>query len=178
MAGNPSSVTGERSNSKVAAVFPNEATARAAAARVHSTLQLSDAQVQVITPADHRPGRKLEPESHGIVRTIIRAHVRLGLLGAVAGGVAFGVLWAMGLPMIVNSAALAAAVMVAFGAVAGLMLGGLVSLRPDHDLYINKVHDALGEGRSAVVVHAFSRAQNAQAEDLLKGASGEVVSTL
>ena len=80
--------------------------------------------------------------------------------------------------MIVNSAVMAAAVIVAFGVVAGLMLGGLVSLRPDHDLYINKVYEALGEGRSAVVVHAFSREQNAQAEALLRGASGEVVATL
>lgn len=177
MAGN-SSLTGEVSNGKVAAVFANETAAREVAARVRSTLQLSDAQVQVITPADRRPGHKLEPESQGIFRTIIRAHVRLGLLGVVAGAVAFGVLWTMGLPMIVNSAVMAAAVMVAFGAVAGLMLGGLVSLRPDHDLYINKVYDALGQGRSAVVVHSFSRKQNVQAEDLLKGASGEVVSTL
>ncbi|MCY7355566.1 MAG: hypothetical protein LH470_10935 [Lysobacter sp.] len=171
-------LTAEVSNSKVAAIFTNEATAHEVAARLRSTLQLSDAQVQVITPADRRPGHKLEPESQGIFRTIIRAHVRLGLLGAVAGAAAFGVLWWMELPLIVNSAVMAAAVMVAFGAVAGLMLGGLVSLRPDHDLYINKVYDALGEGRSAVVVHAFSREQSAQAKDLLKGASGEVVSTL
>ena len=173
-----SPLTGEMSNSKVAAVFTHAAQANAVATQLRSALQLSDAQVQVITPADRKPGRKLEPESHGIFRTIVRAHVRLGLLGAVAGAVAFGVLWAMELPLIVNSAVLAAAVMVAFGAVAGLMLGGLVSLRPDHDLYINKVYDALGEGHSAVVVHAFSRAQMAQAEDLLKAASGEVVSTL
>lgn len=173
-----SSITGELSNSKVAAVFPSEGAAREIAAHVRRTLQISDAQVQVITPGDRTPGRKLEPESRGILRTIIRAHVRLGLLGAAVGAAAFGVLWAMELPMIVNSAVMAAAVMVAFGAVAGLMLGGLVSLRPDHDVYINKVYAALGEGRSAVVVHAFSREQNAQAEALLRAASGEVVATL
>jgi len=175
---NNSSVTGEVSNNKVAAVFTSEATAREVAARVRNSMQLSDAQVQVITPADRRAGRKLEPESRGILRTIIRAHVRLGLLGAVVGAAAFGVLWAKEVPMIVNSAVMAAAVMVAFGSVAGLMLGGLVSLRPDHDGYINKVYEALGEGCSAVVVHAFSREQNAQAEALLKDASGEVVATL
>ena len=163
------SLTGEVSNSKVAAVFASEASAREVAGRVRSTLQLSDAQVQVITPADRRPGHKPGPESQGIFHTIVRAHVHLGLWGAVAGAVAFAVLWAMGLPMIVNSAALAAPVMVAFGAVAGLMLGGLVSLRPDHDPYINKVFDALGEGRSAVVVHAFSREQNAQAAGVAQG---------
>lgn len=177
MTGN-SLLTGEVSNSKVAAIFADETAARAVAMRVQTTLQLTDAQVQVITPADRKPGRKLEPESDGIFHTILRTHAVLCLLGAVAGAVVFGVLWAMAVPMIVNSAVMAAAVIVVFGAVAGLMLGGLVSLRPDHDLYINKVFDALGEGHSAVVVHAFSREQNAQAEALLKAASGEVVATL
>ncbi len=147
-------------------------------AQIRGKLQLSAAQVKVITPRDRRPGGKLEPESEGIFRTIIRAHLRLGLLGAVAGAVAFGVMWSMGIPMIVNSAVMAGAVIVAFGVVAGLLLGGLASLRPDHDLYILKVFDALGEGRSAVVVHAFSREQSAHAEELLKEASGEVISTL
>ena len=122
-------LTGEVSNSKVAGIFASESAARAEAARVRATLQLSDAQVQVVTPADPRPGHKLEPESHGIFRTMIRAHVVLGLLGAIAGAMAFGVMWTMAIPFIVNSAVMAAAVLVGFGAVAGLMFGGLVTLR-------------------------------------------------
>ena len=170
-------LTGEVSNSKVAAVFANATAAGEVAARLRSTLQLSEAQVQVITPTDRHPGRMLEPESRGIWRTIVRSHVRLGALGAVAGAVAFAVLWARGLPWIVNSAVMAACVLVGFGTVAGLLLGGLLTLRPDHDLYIIKVLEALADGRSAVVVHAFSREQNAQAAALLSEAHGEVVST-
>ena len=171
-------LTEEVSNSKVAGIFANEPAARAEADRLRAALQLSDAQVQVITPSDPRPGHKLEPESHGIFRTMIRAHVVLGLLGAVAGALAYAVLWSMDIPYIVNSAVMAASVLVAFGAVAGLMFGGLVTLRPDHDPFINRVREALGEGRSAVVVHAFSREQNAQARELLQHASDDVVSTL
>jgi len=177
MAGS-SPLTSEVSNSKVAAIFPSAARAQEVAAHLRGSLGLSEAQVQVITPADPRPGQKLEPESEGIFRTILRAHLMLGVLGAAVGAAAFGVMWAMGLPLIVNSAALAAGVIIAFGALAGLFLGGLVSLRPDHDLYINKVFDALGEGRSAVVVHAFSGEQKTQVESLLNSASGEVVATL
>ena len=177
MTGN-SPLTGEVSNSKVAAIFVDERAARAVAAHLQAALQLSDAQVEVITPGDRGPGRKLEPESEGIFRTIVRTHVVLGLAGAVAGGLVFAVLWAMAVPMIVNSATMAAAVIVVFGIVAGLMLGGLVSLRPDHDRYISRVQEAIGEGRSAVVVHAFSREQNAQAAGMLRAASGEVVATL
>lgn len=171
-------LTGEVSNSKVAAVFTDASKARDVAARVRSSLQLSEAQVQVVTPTDLRPGQKLEPESQGIFRTMIRSHLILGALGAVAGAVLFAVLWARGLPLIVNSAVMAASVLVAFGAVAGLFLGGLVTLRPDHDLYIIKVREALADGHSAVVVHAFSREQSAQAAVLLGDAHGEVVSTL
>ena len=177
MAGD-SYLTGEVSNSKVAAVFTDASVARDVAARLRSALKLSEGQVQVITPADREPGRKLEPEGRGIFRTIVRSHVRLGALGAVAGAALFGVLWARGIPLISNSATMAAGVLVAFGTVAGLMLGGLVSLRPDHDLYIIKVREALADGRSAVVVHAFSREQNSEAAVLLSQAHGEVVSTL
>ena len=61
---------------------------------------------------------------------------------------------------------------------AGVMFGGLVTLRPDHDPLILKVQQATRAGRSAVVVHAFSHAQGAQARELLQQASDEVVSTL
>lgn len=172
-----SPLTAEASGSKVAAVFADEAAAREVAVRVRTRLELSDAQVQVATPAEARPGRKLEPESHGIFRTMIRAHVVLGIGGALAGAVVFAVMWAMVIPSIVNSAVMAAAVLVAFGAVAGLMLGGLVTLRPDHAPYIIKVSEALQEGRCAVVVHAFSREQSRQARDSPERAGGEVVAT-
>lgn len=173
-----SKLTGEVSNSKVAAVFADADTAREVAGRVRRALQLSDAQVQVITPFDRRPGLKLEPEDRGIFRTLVRAHVKLGALGVVAGLLVFAFLWARGVPWIVNSAVLAAGVLVSFGALAGLLLGGLMTLRPDHDPYILKVRDALGKGRSAVVVHAFTRQQKLDAEELLHAASGEVVATL
>jgi hypothetical protein len=134
--------------------------------------------VQLITPREGRVGRKLEPESHGIFVTMIRAHVGLGLAGAVVGALAFAVLYAMGLPFIVNSAPAAAAIAVFFGTVAGLLMGGLVTLRPDHDLYILKIREAVGEGRCAVVVHALSHQQMEIAADMLRRSGGDVVRTL
>ncbi|MEO6519210.1 MAG: hypothetical protein ABIO17_09495, partial [Pseudoxanthomonas sp.] len=126
----------ELSNSKVAAIFADPVVARETAGRLRQALQLEEAQVQLIGPGDPLPGRKLEPESGGIFRTMLRAHLRLGLLGGVAGAVVFAVLWNKGIPYIVNSAMVAAAVLVGFGAVGGLFLGGLMTLRPDHDPYI------------------------------------------
>lgn len=173
-----SAVTGEVSNSKVAAVFPGEAAALAAAQAVAAALDLDAAQVQVITPSEPHPGRKLEPESRGIWRTIVVAHVRLGIVGAVVGVVAFAVLYAIGLPFITASPVAAALILLGFGAVAGLMLGGLVSLRPDHDRYVEATRDAMEAGNTTVVVHAFSVEQRQQAAEFLRGQGGEVTSTL
>ena len=173
-----SPITGELSNSKVAAVFPDESAARQAAQGVGAALSLGPAQVQVITPADTHPGRKLEPESRGIWRTIIVAHVKLGIVGAVAGLLVFAVMYWMGVPFIVNSAVAAVLVLLFFGAVAGLFLGGLVSLRPDHDRYVEATRDAMASGSTTVVVHAFSTAQRDQAIDYLRAQGGEVTSTL
>ncbi|MGO4221667.1 hypothetical protein AB4Y64_07395 [Lysobacter sp. TAF61] len=171
-------ITGEVSNSKVAAVLDSQAAALQAADSIRRTLHLKDSQVRVVAPHDQRAGKKLEPESQGIFSTMLRAHFWLGLLGAGLGAALFGVLWALKVPFIVNSAAYAAGAVIFFGAVAGLMFGGLVTLRPDHDLYILKVKDALKEGRYAVVVHALSHAQRTQVAELLRQASGEVITTL
>ena len=65
-----------------------------------------------------------------------------------------------------------------FAVIAGLMLGGLVTLRPDHDAYVLKVLGALREGDSAVVVHALSAEQKRQAERILADAGSETTSTL
>jgi len=173
-----SPITGELSNSKVAAVFPHESAARQAAQGITAALSLGSAQVQVITPAEPHPGRKLEPESRGIWRTIVVAHVRLGIVGAVVGLLAFVALKAIGVPFIVNSPVAAALVLLFFGTVAGLMLGGLVSLRPDHDRYVEATRDAMAVGNTTVVVHAFSAEQRDQAVEFLRAQGGEVTSTL
>lgn len=171
-------LTGEVSNSKAAAVFGTVQAAQQAGSRVRAALGLEAAQVQVLTPGERGTGRKLEPESHGIFRTLMTAHARLGLVGLVAGGLLFALLYWLGVPWIVNSAALACGVFVVFGAIAGLMLGGLVTLRPDHDRYLLAVQQALKAGKSAVVVHAWSMEQRQQAEDALKAEGGEAVATL
>jgi hypothetical protein len=166
------------SNSKVAAVFAQEGVARQAAQAVAAALSLEAAQVQLITPREPHPGRKLEPESAGIWRTIVIAHIRFGIAGAVVGVLAFVALYAAGVAFIVNSPVAAARVLLFFGTVAGLMLGGLVSLRPDHDRYVEATRDAMAAGGTTVVVHAFSQEQRQQAADFLRGQGGEVTSTL
>ena len=173
-----SPVTGERSDSKVAAIFDSERNARGCARRLRAKLRLRPSQVQVITRHDQHPGRKMEPEGKGILRTIVTAHAKLGLVGLLVGAAVFALLFASGLEMITASPGFAAAIIIGYGGVFGLMAGGLVSLRPDHDPYIEKVREALEEGRSAVVVHAFNATERDAAKEALDAAGGDTIRTL
>ncbi|WP_372013794.1 hypothetical protein [Pseudoxanthomonas sp. 10H] len=173
-----SSVTGELSDSKVAAVFDTEPEARAIARQVQHMLGVPPGHVQVVTPGDARPGRKLEPEGRGIFRTLLVAHYRLGLVGLGLGALLFAVLFALGLEAVVLSPGLAAALIIGYGGVFGLMCGGLVTLRPDHSPYVSKVRTALEEGRCAVVVHAVDDGERDRARDLLSAHGGETIRTL
>jgi hypothetical protein len=176
MSDNP--VTGEVSNSKLAAVFKNESAARVAATAVIAETNLQPTQVKVIPPDDPHPGIKMELESGGIWRTIIKAHSRLALAGLVAGALLFVLLRWLNVPAVVQSPWAAGMAMTAFGGVAGLFLGGLVSLRPDHDRYINATRDAMAEGRTTVVVHAVSEEQLTRAKDVLSARGAEITRTL
>ena len=171
-------LVGEHAAHKVSATFATAERAREAANRLRQGLGLTDAQVQVITPGDPRPGRKMQPEGQGIFRTMMVAHAKLGIAGGVVGAIAWWVMRAMGVAIVANTGLLTLVVLVGFGITLGLMLGGLVTLRPDHDPYILSVKDALDEGRSAVVVHAFDAEQRDAAQALLDEISAEVLSSL
>ncbi len=173
-----SPLTAERSASKVAAVFANRGLAQTVATELRQALQLAEAQVQVVVPDDAAADRKLQPESANVARTLVRTHIVWSIAGLIGGLVVFAILWAMGVAMIVQSAITSAIVLAVFGIVAGLLFGGLLALRPDQDAYILTVKDAIGEGRSAVVVHAASEEQKEQAKALLEERSGEVVASL
>ena len=176
MSDNP--LTGEVADSKLAAVFATRRAAQEAADALIASSGLQSAQVKVIRPDSADVAIKLEPEGGGIWRTIIKAHAKLAVVGGILGLVAFGVLYAMGIPMVVQSPVAAGLVLMAFGITGGLMLGGLVALRPDHDRYVQATRDAMEEGRSTVVVHALSGEQQQAAADFLSSRGGEVTQTL
>jgi hypothetical protein len=171
-------LTGEASDHKVAGLIADEAAAHEIAAAVRAGTGLKEGQVRVLSPGDERIGRTLEPESRGIVHTMVRAHIWLALAGAVAGALAFGILMAQDVQFIVLSPWWSALLLIGFGTIGGLMLGGAVSLRPDHSPYITASREALEEGRHVVVVHATSADELEQAEGILKAHAGETVRTL
>lgn len=171
-------LTGEVSNSKLAAVFDSRHAAHEAALALCRELRLAPAQVKLLTPGSADVDIKLEPEGGGIWRTIVVAHLWLGIWGALLGLLAFGLLYWGGVPFVVQSPIAAVLALLFFGTTAGLLLGGLVSLRPDQDRYIHATRDALEQGRSTVVVHALSSGQRTRAAEFLSARGADVTQTL
>ena len=171
-------ITGEVSNSKLAAVFDSRDAARSAEHEVIIEAGLSPAQVKVITATDPDPGIRMEPEGQGIWRTILLAHAWLGIAGVVVGLLAFAAMMWLDVPAIAASPWISFVIFVVFGGIAGLMLGGLVSLRPDHDRYVLATQEAAANNRTTVVVHALSADQADHAARVISGLGADVTRTL
>jgi len=175
---NSMGLTGESSNHKLAAVFASGPAARDAAAQLVDALGLDAGQVDVVQPGDQAPGRKLEPESRGIWHTLIRAHLWLGLAGAVIGAILYFLLAAGNVPFVVDNPAWAASMLIVLCFVAGLLAGGAVTVRPDHAPLIRAAGSALRDGKSLVVVHARDVQQLRQAKAELEKHDADVIPTL
>jgi hypothetical protein len=171
-------IFGERYLSKVSAEFKNGDRARYAAQTLVAEAGLPSQQVRLVKPHDRSVSRKLEPEPQGIARTLVKSHLTLGLAGAVLGLVTALVLVRSGIDAFASSPAYTIGLLAGFGAILGMMLAGLVSLRPDHDLVIDQVETAANEGRWSVVVHARNHQEEHQAKETLDAVSDRVRETL
>jgi hypothetical protein len=169
------SLFGEKSTTKLAAFFDTQQELDAVSEELRRVSGMQNPQLWVVRPHDSDFARKLEPESQGIVRTAVRSHLLLGAAGLGVGLVLWGVLYAMGLPAIRSSPIYSGGAIVAFSTVAGLLLGGLVTARPDHQVVIQSVDTATKAGRWSLVAHPRDPAQCKAAEAVLGAAHAEVV---
>jgi hypothetical protein len=169
---------GERSLTTVAALFGQAQDARDAAEHVVRDARLPEKRVSVLGPGVPGVERKLEPEEPGIVHTLIKSHTTLGVLGLVVGLLIGGVLILAGVGWAAASPFFTIGLAAIFGAVGGMMLGGLVSMRPDRTLLDTTVESAVQEGRWAVVVHPVDQGEEERAMDVLEHSNGEVIHTL
>lgn len=171
-------IFGERSLTTVAALFGQAQDARLTAEHVVKDGHLPEKRVKVMGPGDPAVERKLEPEEVGIVHTLIRSHTVLGILGLIAGLAGASALILGGVGWAAASPFYTLGVAAVFGAAGGMMLGGLVSLRPDRSVLDVKVEAAVQEGRWAVVVHPVNHGEEERALDVLEHSNGEVIRTL
>lgn len=174
-------VFGERSLTKVAGLFANRYNAETAARQLMQAAGLAEDQVRILPPAaglNENAGKfaaQMEPEQGGIWHTIIRAHVSMGLVGAFVGSVVFLVLWGSGNPAIRSAPGFSFGSFTGLGVVFGLLVGGLLALRPDHARVIHRIRRGLQAGQWAVVAHPVNAGQTHRAMEYLKHGSEQVV---
>lgn len=152
-------ISGENYSHKVTAEFASQIEADNAVKTLIDQAGLPSAQITVVQPHDPTMARKIEPETKGIGRSLARAHVTLGLGGLVAGLVLAAILVAVG-PEATQSSPLMTFMALGFlFAMLGLLLGGAVSLRPDHDPMIEHTRTATDAGKWTVIAHCTSTEQ-------------------
>jgi len=170
-------LTGEKSNHKCVAVFDHHEDANDQRERLIDELSIDAGQLQLVQPRTRRPGRKLLPESSGIWDTMLRSHLIMGLAGALAGTTVFLGLLAGGIQPIVSNPFSAGFAFIHVGTLFGLMIGGLLTLRPDQVPYIRGAMRALRCGQTVLVVHARSAQQLSTAKALLQRPATGLTST-
>lgn len=169
-------IFGEKSTTLVAADFRSSESAENAAEHVRH--ELTRGTVNVVPPNDPDLARKMEPEQAGIWRTMIRSHLVFGVAGLLLGlGVAAALL-ASGAAAAVASPTMTLIFLGMFGAFVGMLVGGLVTLRPDHARVITQVREATRHGRWAVVAHPRSEQEAQAASRVLTGAGGDVIRSI
>jgi hypothetical protein len=156
---------GERSVTKVAALFASHTGAESAARSLLDGSGLTASQVNILSPSDGEASnedvlvRAVEPEQRGIGQTLVRTHVTMGVLGLLVGLLLYAALTAMGSPGLRSTPVVGLVALVGFGITFGLMLGGVVSLRPDQGRVIGLVRRGLQSGKWAVVAHPLDATQ-------------------
>lgn len=175
-------LTGEKSLTKIAALFPSEEAAQTAAHDVARAVGLSPSQARLLFPEEAQTPRrelfamKVEPESDGITQTFWRSHLALGALGAFVGALLWWVWREQAL--IASTPVMSLVALVGFGATFGLLAGGLVTLRPDQVQVISALRTGLRAGQWAVVFHPFNSRQAESIHYALQSRQIEALSSL
>lgn len=164
----------ERATTKIAGTFDRQEDAASTIATLKSQTRLKARQLKLIGPNEKRFGTKLEPEGQGIARTAARSHIYMGIAGLVLGIALWVILYASGWNLIRSTPGLSMIPFLLFPTIAGLMLGGLITARPDHSAVITQVRDAVADGKWVVIAHPYSPRQCDDTEAVMKGNAVEV----
>ena len=171
-------VIDEQQPAKVAAVFSNEAEARAAREELINDGNFDAEAINIVTPGDDHLSKKIQPESKGIAGTIIKSHGILGVVGLLAGLIAASILIAAG-PTFTQSSPLATYFAMGFvGLLIGMMVAGAITLRPDHDPLTNETIKASQQNQWTVIVQTDARDTNQLAKQILQNKAQSVSETI
>lgn len=168
----------EKHTGRVAAVFGSEQAANAARQKLIDQGKIKPDVISIVKPDDSELSKKIEPESKGIAKTLVKSHVWLGLGGMLLGFVIASILVTIGPEISRSSPLFMYIVFVNFGLVFGLMFAGAISLRPDHDPLITQTVEASREHHWSVVVQTDDQDDIDLVKKLLESSAIEMSETL
>jgi hypothetical protein len=154
--------------SKVAAIFQNESEARDARHALLKAGHFTSKLINIIKPNDPKLSQKVEPESHGYAKTMVRSHGVLGLIGLFAGIILASILTATGPTFTQASPIMTIAVLSLLGLFIGMMAAGALTLRPNHDPLITETIEASRKNQWTVIVHTNNREATELASEILE----------
>ncbi|ALS99115.1 hypothetical protein [Lacimicrobium alkaliphilum] len=149
---------------KVSAIYENQQAAETTAENLVNEAGFVPDQIEVVHPDDSELSQKLEPERGGIKRTLLKSHLILGGGFFILGILIAAYLSAYGPPLMSSSPLMTFIAFGIMGLFAGLLLAGLISIRPDHDVLINKTRGAAKEGKWVVIVHCKNEEEKEKAK--------------
>ena len=161
-------VIDEQYPGKVVGVYNREASAKKMAEQLISEGGFLTEQLSVVRPDDGNFAGKLEPDSKGIGRTLLKSHLILGSAGLVVGLLVASLLIIIGSPFAASSPVMMLSSAAILGTFLGLLVAGAISLRPDHDGPINSARHASHHHQWSVVVQTKDHEQIEQARKLMQ----------
>lgn len=161
---------------KVSATYSSESSAEHAVQAVINSTGLSSSDVSIVPPYDSHFDEKLESDDKKVGFFMLKAHMAFALAGVVIGAFIAILLAFYGPVYTQTSPVLTVVALSILGFFIGLMIAGLVSLRPDQDSVVNQTREATQEGNWVVVVNSPSHDKTEQVYDVL-GETADSVST-
>src|SRR5690606_34917301 len=91
---------GEKATTKIAAFFDTRDELEKVASDLRRMGDLQNTQIWVVHPHEAGFDHKLEPETQGVARTAVRAHLALGLVGLGVGILFWAILYFLAIPAV------------------------------------------------------------------------------
>lgn len=171
-------ILAERYPGKVGAAFDSVEKAEQVADQLEAQFGVQFKSIEILKPKGRSLENLLEPENKDTKNTVIRSHITMGLVGLCTGGLVVLWLHQLQVPMVVFSPLYMTFIVMALGGVGGLLLGGLISLKPDHDNLIHFSRQVSYQSRWMLLVNVESAEQKKAVRRYLQTCSDEIVASL
>lgn len=170
--------TGETNPSRLGGVFSSQDTVQQARQKVLSDSAFSEGNISIIAPGETNFHQKLEPDDSGIATTLARTHVSFGIAGLIVGMIVATLLVMADISAASSSPGMVYVVFALVGPLVGMFVAGFISLRPDHDVFINRVTDAINNGKWVMVVRTHDHDESNHAKAVIKDMADTTIETM